>query len=363
MKHITIALTLLLWGTTACGVFNFSVQSDSSDGPGEPEITVIGEEKDDPLSVKETPVPSPEPSQTPVEEPEYSFEPVNYHDEEFGFDILYPSSWSTPGGQVLGSRGYGMNFFESDEIIMSVTVYRWDPKRDLAAWSEQRELAWTGSSGAIVSKEEVILQGGQVALAYVIESVVGDDAFFLLTTIGDRYFELAGSGDFELLAEIGNTVRFPAYEPPAPIVDDLDCRTVTDADPPLWVACNIRDGIESRNTAALLSWMKDPFGLGYWQSEWTEVTPEYLINFLGNNQLPSDVSSPMAFTTNPDQFPPLFGISPYQMMSPDLDLELVVYSEGWGEDGKGAAFIFIAEDELGEYYWHALLVGLGAFDK
>jgi hypothetical protein len=51
------------------------------------------------------------------------------------------------------------------------------------------------------------------------------------------------------------------------------------------------------------------------------------------------------------------------MMSPDLDLELVVYSEGWGEDGKGAAFIFIAEDELGEYYWHALLVGLGAFDK
>jgi hypothetical protein len=363
LKHITITLTLLLWGTAACGVLNFSVQTDSSGGPNDPEITLVGEEKDDQLSEKQTPAPTPEATPTPHVEPDYSFEPVTYHDEESGFELLHPSSWSTPGGQILGSRGYGMSFLESDEIKMSVTVYRWDPKRDLAAWSEHRELAWTGSSGAIVSKEEVILQGGQVALAYVIESVAGEDAFFLLTTIGDRYFELAGSSDLELLAEIASTVRIPQIDPPPPIVDDLDCRTVSDEDKLLWVACNIRDGIVSRNTSALLSWMRDPFVLGYWQSEWTEVTPEYMINALNQQRLPADPSTPMAFTTNQDQFPPLFGMSPYQMMNPELNLALVIYSEGWGEDGQDASLLFIAEDDAGDYYWHALLVAGGHFDK
>ena len=344
-------------------MINFSLQTDSPDSDGDAEVTQVGEVKDDQLSVMETPLPAPEPSATPIPEPDYSFEPVTYHDEEFGFDLLYPVSWTTPGGQVLGSRGYGTNFFESDEIRMSVTVYLWDPKRDLVAWSEQRELAWTGSSGAIVSKDEVILQGDQVALTYVIESVAGEDAFFLLTTIGDRYFELAGSGDLELLEEIASTIRMPPYEPPELIEDTLDCRTVTDADPLMWVACNIKDGILSRNTQALASWMRDPFVLGYWQSEWTEVTPEYMVNDMNQYRLPSDPSSPMAFTTVPGQFPPLFGTSPYQMMGPDLDLAWVVYSEGWGADGNGAAFIFIAADDAGEFYWHALLVDGGTFDK
>jgi hypothetical protein len=352
-----------MWGSSACGVLDFDIETEVPGGVKQGEGTNSADVKDDGLTMKETPIPSAEPSATPVEEPEYSFEPIAYHDDESGFELLYPTSWTTPGGQVIGTRGYNVAFFEGDEVRMGATVYLWDPKRDLQAWSEQRELAWTSSGGQIVSKEEVILQGDQTALAYVIESVVGEEAFFLLTTIGDRYFELAGDVDLELLQEISTTVRIPEFEPPPPIVDDLDCRFVTKESSLEWVACNIRDGLVSRNLAALPSYMRDTFALGYWQSEWTEVTPEYMINDLEMYRLPSDLSSPLAFTTDREQFPPLFGISPDRMLAPEINLAMVIYSEGWGEIGKDAAILFIVEDSEGEFYWYGMLIAGGHFDK
>ena len=362
LRQLTLILTILLLGTTACGELDISIETQTPDVRAQEVNTNSNEGKDEQLIKKETPAPNAEPTSTPVEEPDYSFEPVAYVDQESGFELQYPSTWTTPGGQVIGSRGYNVPFYEGDDTRMGATVYLWDPKRDLQAWSEQRELAWTGSGGKIVSKEEVVLQGDQMALAYVIESVVGEQAFFLLTTIGDRYFELAGDRDLELLQEIASTVRIPDFETPPAIVDDLDCRLVTDETPLEWVACNIRDGIKSRNLAALPSFMRDTFALGYWQSEWTERSPEYMINDLNQYRLPSDTSSPMAFTIDREQFPPLFGMSPDRMLAPEIDLAMVIYSEGWGEDGKGAALLFITEDAR-DFYWYGLLIAGGHFDK
>lgn len=360
LRYVTIIFMVLLWGTAACGVLYLDLET--------PEVTEIADDgnlsstKDTPL-VKNTPVPSVEPTPTVVEEPEYSFEPVTYHDEESGFELLYPAEWNTPGGEVLGSRGYGISFFNQDEIQMQVTIFLWDPKRDLAAWSEHIEQSWTGSGNTIISKDEKILQGGHQAFAYLIQTTAGNNIYNLLTTIGNRYLQLSGEADPELLAEVASTLRIPEFEPPAPIVDDFDCRTVTDENALLWAACNIHDAIVSRNTQPLGSWMKDPFIIGYWQSEWTERTPEEAIDEISQSWLPADPSSPMAFTTDQEQFPPLFGIPPENMLAPEIDLAMVIYSEGWGEDGQGAALLFIAEDDAGEYYWYALLVAGGHFDK
>ncbi len=164
-----------------------------------------------------------------------------------------------------------------------------------------------------------------------------------------------------LLQKIASTVRIPDFEPPPAIVDDLDC-SATIEDTLQWVACNIRDGIVSRNLSGLISWMEDPFALGYWQSEWTERSPEYMINDLSQFRLPSDASSPMAFTIDREQFPPLFGMSPDRMLAPEIDLAMVIYSEGWGEDGKGAALLFITED-AGDFYWFGMIVAGEHFDK
>lgn len=361
LRHATIVLTILLWGTAACGVLDLEIETETPEATGAIGDSNAGSTKDTQL-VKNTPVPSSEPTPTVVEEPEYSFEPVTYHDKESGFELLYPDTWTTPGGQILGSRGFGISFTEQDEIKMQVTIYLWDPKRDLEAWSQQRELAWT-SSGTILSKTDWTLEGGQAALAYVIEFPSGEEAFFMLTTLGDRYFELGGDVDLELLEEIARTVRIPEFEPPAPIEDELDCRTVTDEDALLWVACNIRDAIVSRNTQPLGSWMRDPFIIGYWQSEWTERTPEMAIEEISLYRLPGDTTLPMAFTTNRDQFPPLFGMPPDRMLGPEVNLALIIYSEGWEENGQGAALLFIAEDDAGEYYLYAILVDGGHFDK
>lgn len=361
-RVLLITVIILLWGTTACGVLSLDIETETPDPAQQGDPNNSGELKNDQLTQKETPVPSPEPTPTVMEEPQYSYEPVTYKDEDFGFELLYPSSWNTPGGQILGSRGYGASFFEEDEVRMWVTVYLWDPKRDLQRWSEQRELAWTGSRGTIISKEEMILQGDQVALAYVIETAEGSQAFFLLTTFGERYFELAGDGDLNLLQEIASTVRIPKFEAPPAIVDDLDCSFPSEGTLQ-WVACNIRDGIVSRNLSALISWMEDPFALGYWQSEWTERTPEYMINDLSQYRLPSDASSPMAFTIDREQFPPLFGMSPDRMLAPEIDLAMVIYSEGWGEDGKDAALLFITENDVGEFRWYGMIIAGGHFDK
>lgn len=362
IRKITLILTILLLGTAACGELSISVETETPDAGTQGVNTNSNEGKDDQLIKKETPVPNAEPTSTPVEEPDYSFEPVAFVDQESGFELLYPSTWTTPGGQVIGSRGYNVSFFEADELRMGATVYLWDPKRDLQAWSAQREQSWIGSGNIIVSKEETILQGDNFALAYVIETVGEEQAFILLTTIGDRYFELFGDGDVDLIEEIASTVRIPEFEPPPAIVDDLDCMG-TEEGTLQWVACNIRDGIVSRNLSALISWMEDPFALGYWQSEWTEVTPEYVTNMLQQYMLPTNGSLPITFTVDQEQFPPLFGMDPERMLAPEIDLAMVIYSEGWGEDGNGAALLFITQDEAGEFYWYGMIIAGGLFDK
>jgi hypothetical protein len=51
------------------------------------------------------------------------------------------------------------------------------------------------------------------------------------------------------------------------------------------------------------------------------------------------------------------------MFGPDVNVAEIIYSEGWGEDGKGAALLYIARDEAGKFYWHGMVFSFGLFDK
>ena len=44
-----------------------------------------------------------------------------------------------------------------------------------------------------------------------------------------------------------------------------------------YVACNIQDSLLSRNTAALIGFMADPFNLGYWFLLSTVLLPKLLL--------------------------------------------------------------------------------------
>ena len=311
-----------------------------------------------------SPTATPPPTETPTSTPsaQLSFEPATYVSESAGFELDYPASWTPSGEVALGDRGSGVQFTSGGEPVLDITILRWDPVNDLAAFVDSRKQAWQASGFTILSEDELTLEGDHKAKAFVVQTPTGEQAFFLYTTLGDRYLQLSGNRDLDLLREVAGTLRVLTPEPEPGLTNVLDCSAVVE-DTGEWVACNVMAGISSRNLSALHGYMADPFTIGYWGSEWRSAPPPEITAELARDRLPADPSMPLAFTTVPGQFPPLAGQPVGDMLGPDINVVLVVYSEGWGPDGQGAALLFVAQDPSGKYYWPGMVYSSGHFDK
>ena len=90
---------------------------------------------------------------------------------------------------------------------LSITVYQWDPKRDLVAYVAHRRSAWDASGFKVRDGSLAQLSDGRPASDFFVEAPDGVLAYFLLTTVGDQYLELAGEGDLALLESIAQTLR------------------------------------------------------------------------------------------------------------------------------------------------------------
>jgi hypothetical protein len=148
------------------------------------------------------------------------------------------------------------------------------------------------------------------------------------------------------------TVTATATPPSASGAPSLDC-AVPEEGTVSWVACNVLDGLRSRNTAALLSFMTEPFALGFWESEWQPLSPDEAVARIGT-LLPADTSIDMPYTTDRAALPPLGGSAPEQLLTTVDTVALVIYSRGWGTDGSGAALLYFTE-RAGAYAWGGLL--------
>ena len=131
------------------------------------------------------------------------------------------------------------------------------------------------------------------------------------------------------------------------------------------VACNIQDGLRSRNISALRSYMADPFFIAYWRSEGISETPDAILSMLPDlyNFNDPDYIPRLTFTTDRSKFPQAVAQAPERLVSPELNIALVVYSQGWGQDGQGEALIYIAQDASGKPYWPGMLYSLMPFDN
>jgi hypothetical protein len=89
---------------------------------------------------------------------------------------------------------------------LSATVYQWDPKNDLAAYVATRKTAWESSGFTILEEEQLVLELGLPGVQFTVQTPDGT-AIFLFAAIGDRYLELSGEGDLELVKEIVQRVR------------------------------------------------------------------------------------------------------------------------------------------------------------
>jgi len=294
--------------------------------------------------------------------PQHPFEPATYRAESAGFELEYPASWTPSGETVLGDRGSAIQFAELGEPRLDATILSWEPVNDLAAFVDTRKQAWDASGFTVQSAEELVLEGDHKAASFVVQTPEGERVFFLLTPLGGRYLQLSGSGDIDLLKAIASTLRVLAPAPEPGLTNVLNC-AAAGQDSGEWVACNTMDAIRSRNLYALHGYMADPFTIGYWGSEGRSASPPEITAELLKDRLPADPSAPMAFTTVPGQFPPLAGQPPATLLGPELNIVLVIYSEGWGPDGQGAALIFIAQDQAGRYYLPGMVYSSGHFDK
>jgi hypothetical protein len=145
------------------------------------------------------------------------------------------------------------------------------------------------------------------------------------------------------------------------LLGQLACEGVF-VDTALSLACQVQDALLGRDIDQIGSLMRDPFVIGYWQSEGVTREPTAAAEELDMYRLPEDTSG-MTFTTDRSVFPPLFGMPPDNMFGPEADVVLVVYSEGWGEQSLGAALLYFTRSEAGIYEWYGIVVDGTHFDK
>jgi hypothetical protein len=155
-------------------------------------------------------LPAPPTQETPA------FVPATYRDDINGFELDYPSDWSLDPNSAVGTRGSQAQLFSpgttAEALVpggsrLSITVYQWDPKGDLSAYVAQRRLAWDASGFEVRNGSLTQLADGRPASDFFIETSDGVPAYFLLTTLGDQYLQLAGEGDLVLLQSIARTLR------------------------------------------------------------------------------------------------------------------------------------------------------------
>jgi hypothetical protein len=129
----------------------------------------------------------------------------------------------------------------------------------------------------------------------------------------------------------------------------------------LTFACGIQQALLARDLDTLLSFMSDPFTIGYWGSEGGWGSPADMIREF-DHRLPADTAR-LTFTVDRANFPPLSGTPAELMFGPDLNVALLVYSEGWGTDGQGAAILYVVVNESGALQLGNLVYSHQHFDR
>src|SRR5215217_3790677 len=124
-----------------------------------------------------------------------------------GFAMDYPDGW-TVSEMVVGERGSQTRFLSSPELVDAATIpagstrvvaniYQWDPKNDLAAYVQQRKIAWEASGFNILEEQPVTLELGLPAILFTVRSP-DTDVVYLVAALQDQYLVISGEGDLEL---------------------------------------------------------------------------------------------------------------------------------------------------------------------
>ena len=414
-RYITFLIVLLLT-TLACGQLDFGIEEASPNIPDQAVQDAVSDSENQTEQIEQTENAA---ARDETERENFSGYWKEVADNRTGLRFAIPCFWvaDLPPQQnnFAGLGSYSVNNFTQDFVSslglkQSETIWQIGGKKfdlsyltlnefSLSPNASLEELAYAlinpDSEHGIESTKSVEVNGRQ-ALRVNSWSTFGTGSFYLVPFTNDLIIMFAPfPGDVvdhpdvqailqSMALDPGAQVQLPTQKPAGPpegmaapcmgdfvsdetsaddsITGTMDCNQVTEAESLMWVICNVQASFISRNTQPLLGTMGEPFKIGYWQSEGVELSRMQALSELESSHIPPDTSA-LTFTTDRTQFPPLFGMQPEQIFPPDANIVEVLYSEGWGPSGQGAAFLYFAEAANGKYYFYGMLIAMGHFDK
>jgi hypothetical protein len=94
----------------------------------------------------------------------------------------------------------------------------------------------------------------------------------------------------------------------------------------------------------ILELMADPLVVACWGSEERSASPSDIVADLGEACLAADTTA-LTFTASRDSFLQLNGMNTDPMFGPELDVALVIFSEGWGWNNRSVFFEWTQKED------------------
>jgi hypothetical protein len=142
--------------------------------------------------------------------------PMLYQNETAAIQFSYPDGWTLMPEQVIGDRGSQAALLSPGSSLekladggsrIVMTTFLWDPKNDLAAFTNQRKAAWEASGFTILNEESVKLGDGRDLMIYKVETAEKTQILIAFANSGGDYLQISGEGDLELCREIFDSIQ------------------------------------------------------------------------------------------------------------------------------------------------------------
>lgn len=118
--------------------------------------------------------------------------------------------------------------------------------------------------------------------------------------------------------------------------------------------------IMERDYQALEAMMGDPFVIDYWEDESQEMAPAEAMERLRQELFPEPLS--LRFANHQSFFPELGDFDPAKAFGLRVKVVELIYSVGWGADGKGEAILAVGLSVDGQY-WPGMIYAPAGFEE
>lgn len=144
---------------------------------------------------------------------------VTFTDSVSGISLDYPEGWimdqvrgGTRSPSVFVFTNYDhipsvMDAIPADTTAVYLTVLKPNPDATLPGLVDSYKQQWLTEGSTILTEEDVILASGQPGKAFLLDSYLGRQIYYLITAVGETPVVVEGNGDLAPVAAVALSVR------------------------------------------------------------------------------------------------------------------------------------------------------------